>query len=245
MAELVSLLFFILYTRSRIDCCKYGLDRIPKFRLDVLKRMLNVSFWTMIQNFFSLSTWFLFFLYVEHLGERYPELSGYYPKPKALLVPWILSVQQLTGIYSPFTVEANYNSGMADYNIPFTACHELSHLRGFMQEEEANFIAFLASTGSENIDFQYSGYLMGWRYCMNVLYQVDYESWEEIRGKLSERVEPDFIANRDFWDRYDGRIARAANKVNDTYLKANDQSEGVESYNRMVDLIVAYKRVPD
>ncbi len=32
--------------------------------------MLNVSFWTMIQNFFSLSTWFLFFLYVEHLGER-------------------------------------------------------------------------------------------------------------------------------------------------------------------------------
>ena len=70
LAELVSLLFFILYTRSRIDCCKYGLDRIPKFRLDVLKRMLNVAFWTMIQNFFSLSTWFLFFLYVEHLGER-------------------------------------------------------------------------------------------------------------------------------------------------------------------------------
>ena len=59
LAELVSLLFFILYTRSRIDCRKYGLDRIPKFRLDVLKRMLNVSFWTMIQNFFSLSTWFL------------------------------------------------------------------------------------------------------------------------------------------------------------------------------------------
>ena len=50
--------------------CIRDRDRIPKFRLDVLKRMLNVSFWTMIQNFFSLSTWFLFFLYVEHLGER-------------------------------------------------------------------------------------------------------------------------------------------------------------------------------
>ena len=70
LAELVSLVFFILYTRSRIDCRKYGLDRIPKFKSEVLKRMLNVSFWTMIQNFFSLSTWFLFFLYVEHLGER-------------------------------------------------------------------------------------------------------------------------------------------------------------------------------
>lgn len=178
---------------------------------------------------------------MERLGEHYPELSGYYPNPKGLLFPWILSVQQLSGIYSPFTVEANYNSGMVDYNIPFTACHELSHLRGFMQEEEANFIAFLASIGSENIDFQYSGYLMGWRYCMNVLYQVDYEAWEEIRGQLSEEVEPDFSANRDFWDRYDGRIAETANKVNDTYLKANDQSEGVKSYSRMVDLIVAYR----
>lgn len=70
LAELVSLVFFMLYTRRRIDCRKYGLDRIPPFRPEVLKRMLNVSFWTMIQNFFSLGTWFLFFLYVEHLGER-------------------------------------------------------------------------------------------------------------------------------------------------------------------------------
>lgn len=70
LAELVSLIFFILYTRRRIDCHKYGLDRIPRFKPAELKRMLNVSVWTMIQNVVSLSTWFLFFLYIEHLGER-------------------------------------------------------------------------------------------------------------------------------------------------------------------------------
>ena len=70
LAEGVSLLFFILYTRRRVDVRKYGLDRIPRFRRDVLRRMLIVSLWTMIQNFFSLATWFLFFLYIEHLGER-------------------------------------------------------------------------------------------------------------------------------------------------------------------------------
>lgn len=178
---------------------------------------------------------------MQRLGREYPELSGFYPNPKGLLCPWILSVQQLTGIYSPFTVEANYNSGIVDYNIPFTMCHELSHLRGFMQEEEANFIAFLASIGSDDMHFQYSGYLMGWKYCMNVLYKADYDAWEEVRAQLSGNVEPDLTANRDFWDQYDGRIAEAANKVNDTYLKANDQSEGVESYSKMVDLIVAYR----
>lgn len=179
---------------------------------------------------------------MRRLGEDYPELEGFYPAPKGLLFPWILSVQQLTGIYSPFTVEANYNSGIVDYNIPFTMCHELSHLRGFMQEEEANFIAFLACSRSEEICFQYSGYLMGWKYCMNMLYKADYDAWEQVRAHLSQDVEPDLEANREFWDQYDGRIAEAANKVNDTYLKANAQSEGVQSYNKMVDLIVAYRQ---
>lgn len=70
LAELVSLIFFILYTRTRIDIRKYGLDRMPGIRWNILKRILNVSLWTMVQNFLSLSTWFLLFLYVEHLGER-------------------------------------------------------------------------------------------------------------------------------------------------------------------------------
>ena len=60
----------VFYTRHRIDIRKYGLDKIPGIRWNILKRMLNVSFWTMVQNFLSLSTWFLLFLYVEHLGER-------------------------------------------------------------------------------------------------------------------------------------------------------------------------------
>ena len=70
LAEGVSLVFFVVYTRCRIDCRKYGLDRIPRLQWAVLRRMLDVSFWTMLQNFLSLSTWFLFFLYIEHLGER-------------------------------------------------------------------------------------------------------------------------------------------------------------------------------
>lgn len=70
LAEGVSLLFFIIYTRRRIDIRKYGLDRVPRFCRGVLCRMMSVSLWTMVQNFFSLATWFLFFLYIEHLGER-------------------------------------------------------------------------------------------------------------------------------------------------------------------------------
>ena len=177
---------------------------------------------------------------MQALGETYEDLAGYYPQPKGLLIPWILSIQDLSGIYSPFTVEANYNSAMVDYNIPFTMCHELSHLKGFMQEQEANFIAFLACRESEETEFHYSGNMLGWIYCMNVLYKNDYEAWEEARAMLCDEANVDLAANSEFWSRYDGTIAEVSNKVNDTYLKANGQADGVESYNRMVDLIVDF-----
>ena len=177
---------------------------------------------------------------MNRLGQEYPELAGYYPRPKKLVNSWILSVQSLSGVYSPFTIEANFNGDMQDFYIPYTACHELSHLRGFMQEQEANFIAFLACSGSEEEAFAYSGYLSAWIQCMNVLHKVDYDAWEELRGQFPDRAEADLKLNREFWARYDGRIAEVSNRVNDTYLKANGQKDGVKSYNRMVDLIVAY-----
>ena len=127
---------------------------------------------------------------MECLGETYPALAGFYPQPKALLNSRLLSVQQLAGIYSPFTVEANYNKEMTAYNIPHTICHELSHLRGFMREE--------------------------------------------VRRDLGE--------NSLFWNRFESRISEVSETVNDTYLKANRQSEGVKSYGRAVDLMLGWYR---
>lgn len=177
---------------------------------------------------------------MEKLGETYPEFAGEYPLPKPLAGSWILSIQNLTGIYSPFTVEANYNKDMTDYNIPFTMCHELSHLRGFMEEKEANFIAYLACMESDQAEFRYSGSLLGWIYCTNVLYKVDYDAYQEIRAELSDEALNDLRANREFWAAYDGTVARVSESINDGYLKANGQEEGVEGYDRMVDLMVAY-----
>ena len=70
LAELVSLIFFIVYTRIRCDRQKYGLDKAAVFDSGELKGMMPVCTWTMIQNTVSISTWFIFFLYIEHLGER-------------------------------------------------------------------------------------------------------------------------------------------------------------------------------
>ena len=70
LAELVSLIFFVAYTRLRCDRRKYGLDKAATFDMAELKSMMPVCTWTMIQHTISISTWFIFFLFIEHLGER-------------------------------------------------------------------------------------------------------------------------------------------------------------------------------
>ena len=76
LAELVSLIFFIVYTRTKCDRKKYGLDKAARFDMAELKGMMPVCSWTMIQNTISISTWFIFFLYIEHLGERALAISN-------------------------------------------------------------------------------------------------------------------------------------------------------------------------
>ncbi len=174
------------------------------------------------------------------LGELYPDLQGYYPQPKPVLFSRILSLEGLTGIYSAFTIEANYNQDMTAYNLPFTMCHELSHLRGFMQEEEANFIAFLACENAAQAEFQYSGYLTAWIHATNALYRVDRTAWQEVRALLCEEAQADLTANNQYWDAYEGTISKVSEAVNDTYLKVNGQSDGIKSYGRMVDLLLAW-----
>lgn len=179
---------------------------------------------------------------MEKLGQTYPQLSGFYPRPKPLLVSEILSFQSLSGIYSPFTIEANYNQDMTSYNLPHTACHELSHLRGFMREEEANFIGYLACVGSDSAFSRYSGYLSGFIYAANALYGQNPDAALEVYAALPACALTDLHTNNQFWQQYEGPVAEVSTKVNDTYLKANSQSDGVKSYGRMVDLLLAYYR---
>ena len=76
LAELVSLIFFVVYTRFICDRHKYGLDKAARFDMAELKGMMPVCTWTMIQHTISISTWLIFFLYIEHLGERALAISN-------------------------------------------------------------------------------------------------------------------------------------------------------------------------
>lgn len=50
LAELVSMVFFIIYTRRKCDRQKYGLDRPAGFDIKEIRGMMPVCVWTMIQH---------------------------------------------------------------------------------------------------------------------------------------------------------------------------------------------------
>ena len=175
-------------------------------------------------------------------AEEYPELAGYYPRAKKLLSSRLMSYQQLQGIYSPFTVEANYNGDMPEQDKPSAICHELSHLKGFMREDEANFIAYLACRASGSAAFRYSGAMLAWIYSGNALYAQDPQSFREVRDGLCAQAIRDLEGHNAYWNSYEGAVADVSDRINDTYLRANAQDDGTRSYGRMVDLLLAWNR---
>ena len=179
---------------------------------------------------------------MEELGEKYPQLSGWYPKAKPVIASAVLSLESLEGVSGPYTMEAHYNPDIPAHNQPAVLCHELSHLKGFMREDEANYIAYLACIGAEDANLQYSGLLLAYTHSINALYRADYDRFLKVRSQLCSQAELDYTYHRYYWAQFEGPVSEISDRVNDTYLKANAQKEGSRSYGRMVDLLLGEYR---
>lgn len=177
-----------------------------------------------------------------NISNSYNVLKGNYPRPKPVLFSREMSHTQITGMFFPFTFESNVNVDIPSYQIPATMCHELVHIRGFMREDEANFISYLACISSGYDDFAYSGTMLALTYSMNSLYLEDYDEFLKLHEKYSEDVKRDIQYTSNYWEQFQTRIAEISKNVNNTYLKANNQVDGVKSYGRMVDLLLALQR---
>ena len=124
--------------------------------------------------------------------------------------------------------------------MPFTACHELSHLRGFMNEGEANYIGWLACISSDNMSFNRSGWLIAWSYAGAALRRTDPGKFAEIYEKLPSEAIRELTENNEFWRSHKTKASDVQDKVNDAYLKSNGQDQGIESYGQLTTLMLTW-----
>jgi len=170
----------------------------------------------------------------------WPLLAGPHIRPKGVLLSHYWSYTGITGLYFPFLVEANVNIDQPHYTIPDTAGHELAHTRGFAREDEAGFISFLAGIHHPNADFRYSVLANAYVRCANALYDQSPEAYQAVAALVSDGMSRDLADNSRYWQQFAGPVAEVSEQINNTYLKANQQTDGVRSYGRMIDLVLAY-----
>lgn len=173
-------------------------------------------------------------------GKANPLFEGRYGKPKSIAASPLMNYTGITGIYAPFTREANLNTAVLPQTLPATMLHEMAHQRGFAQEDYCNFIAYLASTYSKDPDFRYSGDLLALAHTSQALAKADYQVLLTLNQTLAPGVIRDIQQNNAFWKSYEGTIEKASTSINNHYLKVNGITDGVQSYGRMVDLLLGY-----
>lgn len=185
------------------------------------------------------------FAVLEESFAREPLLSGMSAAdsspvpPKPVYFSGLMSRLGVSGVYSLFTAEPNYNAIQPDASLPFTVAHEMAHQRGLAREAEASFVAFLVCIKSTHPYIRYSGYLNALR-VLSVLRRLAPEQHREVAALLGDGPRADLRANDAFWARYGGNLNNMARRVNDAYLKANRVRSGVRNYGEVTALIIGY-----
>lgn len=193
-------------------------------------------------------------LVLEHRNEGYSRIHGVLApvlptalpvpsRPKTAIFSPLMSRSLTYGMYIPWTGEALLNGSTPAPALPFSVCHEMAHQLGIAREDEANFIGYLACRLHPDPLFRYSGARAALGEAMARLRSVDPGTWKTLRALWGPGVLADEAAENAWLRARQGRFSQAQGRVYDGYLKTQGQQDGVRSYGRVVDLLIAERRV--
>lgn len=164
-------------------------------------------------------------------------------RPKIAIFGPLMSRSLTYGMYIPWTGEALLNGSTPAPALPFSVCHEMAHQQGIAREDEANFIGYLACRLHPDPLFRYSGARAALGEAMVQLGAVRPEAWKVIRASLGTGILADEAAETAWLREHKGRFSQVQGRVYDGYLKTQGQLDGARSYGRVVDLLIAERRL--
>jgi Protein of unknown function (DUF3810) len=155
---------------------------------------------------------------------------------------WLGNYWGFTGYYNPFTGEAQLNTTVPKFLLPFAACHEVAHQLGYAKEKEANFVSYLVAKKYNDSLFLYSAYLDLFFYANRNLYSQDSTSANRYRELLSEDVKKDIAELVRFNKAHRNFMEPMISKIYDLFLRSNQQPQGMMSYDEVTVYLMAYWR---
>ncbi len=176
-----------------------------------------------------------------NLSKVWPQFKYQTTSLKKSLFSLPLTYMGFAGYFNPLTGEAQVDYLIPNTSLPMTCSHEVAHQLGIASESEANFIGYLAANFHEDKYFQYSANLSALRYALSDIYRYDQDLYLQYVDKLPKGIILNFKELNEFWRRYENLSEPIFKFFYSNYLKVNQQKDGLESYNRMVDLLIAYQ----
>ena len=173
-------------------------------------------------------------------AEKFPCLAGDAIAAKPFFFSRFMSYTNFTGFFFPFTGEANINVDCPPALIPSTIAHEIAHQRGIAQEDEANFAAVLSSLENGDPVWCYSACLLAYIHLGNALNKADHDAWAENYTRLPQGALVDLAANNAYWAQFETPVKAVSDTVYTGFLQSYGQSDGLKTYGKCVDLLVAY-----
>lgn len=170
----------------------------------------------------------------------YPELDYLKPSLKTSLFSTLLTYMGYGGYLNPFTNEAQVNAKIPKIRYPVVAGHEIGHQLGYSAENETNFIGYLVTLNNEDPYFQYSALSYGLSYCLSDIKRKDPDKFKVLYAKVNKGVKNNYKEITEFWMAYENPLEPVFKTAFSTFLKANNQKKGIDSYNLVVSLLVAY-----
>lgn len=178
----------------------------------------------------------------EQLGNKHPFLNYEQPSIKTSLFSTGLTYMGYAGYLNPFTNEAQVNGLLPDFRFPVVTGHEIGHQLGYSAENETNFIGYLVTANNKDIYFKYAAYSYALGYCLNDVRRGDTVLFDSLLSELNGGVKLNFQEMSAFWNQYENPLEPVFKSIFNSFLKANNQSQGIQSYNEVVSLLIAYHK---
>lgn len=176
----------------------------------------------------------------QQAAQQYPFLQYHPASVKPSLFSYLGNYLGFQGYYNPFSGEAQVNTTIPRFLEPFVTMHEIAHQLGYAKENEANFVAFLASKTYPSPVFRYSLYFDMYNYAIGEVDRRDSALAIAFHQKLHPQVLQDIEEFRSFYNRYKNPVEPIIMWFYGHYLKANNQPAGKMTYNEVVAWLIAY-----
>jgi len=176
----------------------------------------------------------------KNISKKYPFLKYYPSNQKKSLFSTPISYMGFSGYFNPFTNETQLNWHTPKNSQPITQAHEQAHQLGFAAENEANFIAFLATNENNNIFIRYSALTFALKHCLNDLFIKDLDSFNYLKSSVNYGVLKDFENRQKKWNYFKNPLEPLFKKIYSKFLNFNNQKLGIKSYSYVVAHIVNY-----